>query len=439
MYYTYFGYARLGYQRVIIIVFMAILSTLGISINSQVSAQITPGRGFGQETRNEEIEKAEEEARKARLEADKAAEEARKARIEADKATEEARKARAEADKATEEVRKAKTSLPQIDTSKARQGSVTIQDSRTPGLTFENQVLAYRAMESVADKIQTEIVNKLGSNISLVISDPEAVPTAFAQLDYQIFKDRVDAIQVRYKELGVITLKNRFSSTRNSFLGFNSNNSSINPTNAATASFLFNLLPLFKVDQEIKETDAGITVRDFVAQLGGKFREDGKSRISVYYPYEYPLITRRAINDVLKEINTLQKLQNLGKKRLPFLSFTNQAKLQQLNQEVQDLIDSLLDKDINTAKNLLGAIASSRALQLIMGSDKNAVSNKTYFLSVKIIAKGTQKITKTFLNSRLRHSGGVIVKYIIYDRNASIVLSNVHHAYTGFTKVRSSQ
>ncbi|MGB3757304.1 MAG: hypothetical protein WBA07_13170 [Rivularia sp. (in: cyanobacteria)] len=58
---------------------------------------------------------------------------------------------------------------------------------------------------------------------------------------------------------------------------------------------------------------------------------------------------------------------------------------------------------------------------------------------MEILAGGTNRTSQSFLSNRLRHSGGVIVKYIVYDTNASIVLSNVHDYHTGFTKVRGSK
>ncbi|MEM7554943.1 MAG: hypothetical protein AAF378_12740 [Cyanobacteria bacterium P01_A01_bin.84] len=410
-------FARLIYKRVTLNALIFVLGMCNINTTSQVWGETI-------EEQKARIEKLENEKKEIDLKEQIAKK--KKAIAEAERDTAKAKREAAEA------------SLPKINSSQAPKGSITTQ-----GLTFENEVLAYRAMETVVGKIQAEIINKLGSEISLIVTNPvtnpEILPVAFAQLDYQIFQDRINRIKKNYQELGIISFQNRrLDINRN--LPYSRNYSAITPNTAATASFLFDSLPFFRVDRELKETSVAIATRDFVAQLGGKLQETGNSKISIYYPAEYPLITKRAVNDVLKEINTLQELQRLAQKSILNLPYSKEAnKLEQLNQSVEILLNELIDKNQNTAKNLFGAIASSRALQLILGSDRNIISNKTYFLSVEIISKGTQRITKTFLSNRLRHSGGVIVKYIIYDRNASIVLSNIHHAYTGFTKVRNSR
>ena len=353
----------------------------------------------------------------------------------------ESRKALAEAEEAAVNAEKAAAGayLPDIDSSKFKNlpgGKITPN-----GLTFENEVLAVRAMDSVAKKIQTEIVNKLGSRVSLIVSDKEELSTIFEQFKYRAFKDKVDFFKRKYGELNVVIPSKLPTGTRGE-------NPLINPATAATASFLFELLPFFRVDSEIKETPVMVTTRDFIAQLGGKFQESDNSQVSIYYPAEYPLINKDAVNDVLKEISTIKQLQNLASKNI--LSSPNSSQLQKLNDSVDEFIKLLTyssTDDVESAqrgesiqtnrisqKSLLQKIISSRALELITNSN-----NKTYFLSVEIFARGSQRKTQTFLNSRLRHSGGVIVKYIIYDQNASIVLSNVHHSYTGFRKVRTSK
>ncbi|MGB6296574.1 MAG: hypothetical protein WBF90_10350 [Rivularia sp. (in: cyanobacteria)] len=349
------------------------------------------------------------------------------------KAAAELREAAADAEKAAVNAEKAAAGayFPNIDSSKFNLREGTIEPT---GLTFESEVLAVRAMDSVGEKIQAEIVNKLGSRVSLIVSDKKELLSAiFGQFKYRAFKDKVDFFKRKYGELNVVIPSKLPAGTRGG-------NPVINPATAATASFLFELLPFFRVNSEIKETLVTVTTRDFIAQLGGKFQESGNSQVSIYYPAEYPLINKDAVNDVLKEISTIKQLQNLASKNI--LSSPNSNQLQELNDSVDIFIKDLhpsTDKIKSAAngisqKSPLQQIISSRALELITDS-----SNKTYFLSVDVFAKGSQRKTKTFLNSRLRHSGGVIVKYIIYDQNASIVLSNVHHSYTGFRKVRTSK
>ena len=417
----YFPYIKFNCKSAIYFTIILISTTLILNVNNIALADTF-------EEKEEYIEKlSEEEERIYELQQKIKELQLQQQIINKKQALAEAEEAAVNAEKAA-----AGAYLPDIDSSKfdnLPEGKIT-----PTGLTFENEVLAVRAMDSVAKKIQTEIVNKLGSRVSLIVSDKEELlSTIFEQFKYRAFKDKVDFFKRKYGELNVVIPSKLPTGTRGE-------NPLINPATAATASFLFELLPFFRVDSEIKETPVMVTTRDFIAQLGGKFRESDNSQVSIYYPAEYPLINKDAVNDVLKEISTIKQLQNLASKNI--LSSPNSSQLQELNDSVDIFIKDLhpsTDKIKSAAngisqKSPLQQIISSRALELITDS-----SNKTYFLSVDVFAKGSQRKTKTFLNSRLRHSGGVIVKYIIYDQNASIVLSNVHHSYTGFRKVRTSK
>lgn len=321
--------------------------------------------------------------------------------------------------------------LPKFNNRHFREGDLEAED-----VTFESEILAVRAMDSVAKQIKTEIVDKFGSKVTLIVSDKkELLSIILEQFEYRTFKDKVDSIKRKYREFNVVIPSKRPVRTRGG-------GSIINPATAATASFLFDTLPIFRVNREIKQVDVDVATREFIAQLGGKFQESGDSQVSIYYPAEYPLINKDAVNDVFKEIIAIRELQNLAKKKI--VSSPNEQ-LEELNDSVDKFIKHLIDTsshEIESAsggkytqtKSTLQRVISSRALELITDS-----SDKTYFLSVDVLAKGSQRKTETFLSNRLRHSGGVIVKYIIFDRNASIVLSNVRHSYTGFSKVRTSK
>ena len=330
-------------------------------------------------------------------------------------------------DKAKAERETAETYLPKIE-STPPDGSISVNEK----LKFENTLLAYRAMSKVAGKIQAEIVDKLGYNISLIVFDGKVAPIISAQLDFKIFKDRVNAIKKDYKNLGV---ELRSSVSRQTLSHYNL----LNPTTAATTSFLFDLLPFFRVDRTFEGTSFNVENQAFVAQLSSKFRESNKSKVSVYYPAEYPLIRKDAIDEILTDIGTLQQLRRQAQEKILNLADPKKTNLGKVNENVKILVNDLKKIDQKTGKSLLEEVVKYRSLQLIAGSDRDFDKGKIYFLSVKVIAGGTSRTTRSFLTNGLRHSGGAIVKYIIYDDNASIVLSNIHDAYTGFTKVPDSK
>ncbi len=369
---------------------ITVLSLCGIGINSQVLGQTI-------EEQKEQIEKLQNE--NTIEEQRKKLEENKKARIEAQRAAAEAL-------------------LPKINSSKAPDGTI----SADKNVTFENQILAYQSMnpimEVVTEEIKTEILDQVGSKVSLIVFDGKVVPFALIKLDYELFKARIDSIKKDYQELIPDNLEIPDGYT-SSFL---------NP--GATASFLFDLLPFFRVNKTFTGTTVNVNTKAFVAKLSSKFREADRSNVSVYYPAEYPLIREDAVESILKDISNLQRLNYQAQKTIPNLTPQQLAKLKEVDKSFDKLVGELTNP--NTGKSLLEGIASSRSLQSIIDSEQN----KVYFLSVEILAGGTNRTSQSFLSNRLRHSGGVIVKYIVYDSNASIVLSNVHDYHTGFTKVR---
>ncbi|NJM17324.1 MAG: hypothetical protein HC907_00610 [Richelia sp. SM1_7_0] len=374
---------------------ITVLSLFGIGINSQVLGQTI-------EEQKEQIEKLQNE-NKIEEERTKL-EENKKARIEAQRAAAEAL-------------------LPDIDSSNAPLGTISADDK----VTFENTVLAYqsmnRIMEVVTEEIKTEILDKVGSKVSLIVFDGKAVPFAFAKLDYELFKARINSIKKDYQELIPDNIE----------IPDDDGSSFIDPSATATAGFLFDLLPFFRVNETYKGTSVDVNTKAFVAKLSSKFREADRSNVSVYYPAEYPLVREDAIESILKDISNLQRLNYQAQKTIPNLTPQQLAKLKEVNKSFDQLVGELTNQ--NTGKSLLEAIASSRSLQSIVDSEQN----KVYFISVEILAGGTNRTSQSFLSNRLRHSGGVIVKYIVYDTNASIVLSNVHDYHTGFTKVHNSK
>ncbi|MGB3639228.1 MAG: hypothetical protein WBA39_16875 [Rivularia sp. (in: cyanobacteria)] len=373
---------------------ITVLSLFGIGINSQVLGQTI-------EEQKEQIEKLQNETK---IEQErKILEENKKARIEAQRAAAEAL-------------------LPKIDSSKAPNGTI----SADKNVTFENQILAYQSMnpimEVVTEEIKTEILDQVSSKVSLIVFDGKPVPFALIKLDYELFKARIDSIKKDYQELipDNIEIPDRDGS------------SFIPPSATATAGFLFDLLPFFRVNKTFTGTTVNVNTKAFVAKLSSKFREADRSNVSVYYPAEYPLIREDAIESIFEDISNLRRFQQQAQNIIANLTPEQLVKLKEVNKSFDKLVGELTNQ--NTGKSLLEAIASSRSLQSIVDSEQN----KIYFLSVEILAGGTNRTSQSFLSNRLRHSGGVIVKYIVYDTNASIVLSNVHDYHTGFTKVRGS-
>lgn len=157
------------------------------------------------------------------------------------------------------------------------------------------------------------------------------------------------------------------------------------------------------------------------------------------------MIGGETIKEIIGELNILQRRKQAADNEL--LSETDDGKKEKLrmfSSEVEAFINYLkgeaeLKNDNqqrakNDEKSPLPSILKYATFQNIKDREK------VYFLSVDIKAGGTSRSTRGIFSSRLRHSGGVILNYMIYDYDqAKIVYSNLHNEYTGFKKIRSSK
>jgi len=315
-----------------------------------------------------------------------------------------------EAQKAIQETQQAieASAFPEINTTGAPTGAIS-----ATGVDFESTVLAYRALETVASDIREELVRLLGSDFALVMFEPSQISSLLSdKLAYDAFINRVQSITEEYKSLNITRGESPLTTS---------------------VSFLFDLLPIFRTDSSFSGAAVPkATARAFTARLVSDFREAGQSQVSVYYPAEYPLVSVDGTQNIIDEVTVLRSLQQealdeieeLESQQNPSLTQTRITALQAASKSVEDLVSSL------STGNLFETIAKAETLEEIK-KDK-----AVYYMSVEVLVGGTNRTSRGFFSSSLRHSGGSIVDYIVYDSElASIRFSNSRDAYTGFTTV----
>lgn len=296
------------------------------------------------------------------------------------------------------------------------------------GIDIENRISAYRAMDKIADKVQKEITDNLGSNVSLVFLNSDYVKSLLnSYVNYKKYKDTIEQLKKDFEELERLS-KVKESIPENITIPDNVSveNRALSIASVPVVSdFIFNSLTLFRTDKEFKGASVAIADKAFIANLSNKLRQNNKG-ISIYNPNEYPLIMFETKKEIIEELNQLNKYVQKAQK------ISSGDTLEKFKAKVNEL-----NARFTSDTNLLPSIIKYTSFNKIKS---NKDGKRVYFLSVEIIAGGTSRSTRNIFTNRLRHSGGVIVNYIIYDYDkAEIVLSNLHNEYTGFKKIRGSK
>lgn len=323
--------------------------------------------------------------------------------------------------------------LPKLPDNSNVKGSITFKT-----ISIEREISVYRAIDKIADRVKKEIIDNIGSNTSLIFIDSNYISSLLDDyINYQNYKNTIEKLKSDYEKIELISRRKPSRPEARQIVinppgnlplgavssvnaGFISNRASV----SVLSDFIFNSLKLFRTDKNYVGSNTSSIDRAFKTKLSNKIRLNNQS-ISIYNPGEYPLVMHEAAKEIIDELNQLNKYLEKAKE----ISLDN-------------IILSNFDRDINEVfkkikedENILISIIRYASLEKIKSNDNG---KKIYFLFIETKGGGTTRSTINMFTNRLRHSGGVIVNYIIYD-DAKVVFSNIHNEYTGFKKNRSSK
>lgn len=116
------------------------------------------------------------------------------------------------------------------------------------------------------------------------------------------------------------------------------------------------------------------------------------------------------------------------------------ARLKAKNEQFAKFIEALVKADNATGLNSLTSyIKAEILLAALKGTDLK--DNDFYWLQLKVLKAGGNNRIKTNLvvdiftgGNRLSHSGGVVVEYILFDRNGTVKASDIFTEYSGYIK-----
>jgi hypothetical protein len=298
-------------------------------------------------------------------------------------------------------------SLPRV-TATPLDGTIT-NNARTGEPTFETQILAYQALSETAEALKSEL-SAVPGLASLVVLDKEAFQNAAT---YQAYSYLYESLITSYKrELGLES-------------GIIPNLTALEIPTTILRS-VADFFALFRTNTTINNFSVTLPEEALVAQLSRQFQSDTTRSVRVLYPAQYSL----NIDVVMDELNQLIELKNKAEERIVASSPNDPiiTKLNDLNKKAEEAIVVISKPD--TLSTLAKGAGTAKAL----------AAADSYVLLLKTEGGGSNRTTRNlFFGSRLRHSGGAIVNYILFNTQGEIVTSNTLYYHTGYVRIRTNE
>jgi hypothetical protein len=339
--------------------------------------------------------------------------------------------------------------LPESDdaANKTLKGEITVAD-KTNALEIESVTLSYQALSILARKITSKIRSDAGDVNQLVIySDTDFT----ALIQYRFFKSQAEPALKAYETLlATDSSLKRGASTSNSWRGVGSEVLQFPTIGTAVIKSAIDLISLFRTDTQI--TNRKVNIDE--SALGVLVADEAKSvrpGLRVYFPKAYTpdhnwnpedqesvltqLMTLYAYRAVVKAIladyeKTLpaEKEKHIYHRQVPALTA--------LNEQVGRLLANYENKEGETAGNRLRELLRAEQLSKVLESDAN-----TAILQLKVLeAGGSERITRNLIfGSKVKHSGGAIVEYMLFDKGGALRSSQLFYHHTGFQEMNKPQ
>jgi hypothetical protein len=300
-------------------------------------------------------------------------------------------------------------SLPEPDT-KALEGTTSVDAN----VVIETEILAYRMMRNLAAKIADEVARETGGRSILIHSEADMnALTAFRAFDRQLKQ-----LAAAFDEIAPVRNEAALSSV-------------LIAAAVATvaAKTVLDLVGLVRSDRVI--TGVLITMEDLalVSEVGGAL---AKKKRKVFITHLYPRTAHtERIESAMDYVRTqaaaaherIAALPDDEEKRLAQERF---MRLDEGRRSYEDMITGV----VADSSNALGALVRGAGIDSLLSEEPGAS-----VLYLKILrSAGTNETRRTLLGSHVRRSGGVVVNYIVFDADGSILLSSTADAYSGIVE-----
>jgi hypothetical protein len=215
---------------------------------------------------------------------------------------------------------------------------------------------------------------------------------------------------------------------------------------AATSMFksFADVVALFRTDVTIQGKDVNIEEVALISQLCRELKAKNRA-VGLVYPTLYPpnLLSNNS-PEILKALSDIYIEKALADEIVSRYEAQDQAtqasnpdrpkipKLKALNARFDKFVDGLL-KAAENGGNPLASLINAERLISMLGNESS------YVLYVRVLkAAGSNKTKKNlFTGSKLYHSGGSVISYMMFDREGAIKMANTLYNYDGYIQVKS--
>lgn len=283
---------------------------------------------------------------------------------------------------------------------------------------IEAQILAYRMLDTAATAIANVVTPKAGAAIVIHNSTDLAAVGA-----YRAFAGQMDVLAKQYATIapGPAPVPQAAAIAGAGIVGV-----------TAAVKTVIDLVALFRTDRKIQGVVVDITDLALVSEVAGKLAANKKK---VYVTELFPLeIQTEHGATVQGHLDRVRDAAVAAKLRVDALSAGTDkdkagARLNELD-KIRAAFDDLLTRVAGEGTGpVLGVLIRGAAVETFL--------KKGNVLYLKVLkAGGTNETKKNIFGSskEVQHSGGVIVNYVLFDTDGSVLLSSTVNAYSGEMK-----
>jgi hypothetical protein len=298
---------------------------------------------------------------------------------------------------------------------------ITINTPQSGYYPIENQILAHQSLHKVAQEISKQLLGNEVKVSTLVIYDEDS----FSDLAlYESHEKIFGLLRVGYNNV-------LSPPSTESFVDLIEIPTAILRT-AADFSALFK--SEVKIDQLKLDDDKDAVVAEIASELSS-------SKVTIFYPGAYTLDQGLSTQAILTNIQDLTKLKRKADQKLAeiYRIETIEKVLSEKDQKAKDQLEYLNEKYDEVFKEMLAPseVEVSTFKSLVRGYKISKYLEKagSYIIYITVKSSGSTQRKRSLFSSSLRHSGGVLVNYLLLNPKGEIKLSNSLYSHSGFTKM----
>jgi hypothetical protein len=308
-----------------------------------------------------------------------------------------------------EEAKEFRARLPKSSV-QALEGTVTVDNQ----FVIESEILSHKALDQISRKIGEELAGVTTDSL-VIIGDRELADIQY----YRLISNQISAASDAYTKMGLVGPAQEAGLT-GLMLGGEAVSSLVKSA--------VDVASLFRTDTTITSLQIAIDNQALAAQVSNALVSSNRR---VFYPAIFPpgLVTTEKIK-IVSDISRLNFQKNLADQKINAneeADKPNLPTLKALNAQLTNFMSGLAVPDEQTKVTPLMSLIRGEYLTSMLVGDND------HLLHMKVVRAAGTNTTKRnlFTGTRLKHTGGVIITYMLFDRLGQIKKANTFFSYEG--------